>query len=219
MRSLWRNEPHMPTPTTIGRWRKAHPAFRVALLDAQRRARLDRIAVDEHQRFEARLARAQQPAAGRRPRPSTYSAEIGEAVCARLEAGESLSAIGRDPAMPHPSTIYKWVRAVPEFKAMYAWARRVQGEAFVDEALEVARAASPGVVALARLRIETLRWQAARVAPMKYVDPEEIEAIARARRQGSEEEKDQIIFMRRDFDKDDAWHKEQAQKFREKHGL
>jgi len=56
-----------------------------------------------------------------------YREDIAQTVCARLEAGESLAAIGRDRAMPAPSTLAKWRRREPAFAARYEAARAAAG--------------------------------------------------------------------------------------------
>jgi hypothetical protein len=64
------------------------------------------------------------------PAPSrrvTWSEEVGEAICGRLAAGESLMAVCRDEGMPHHSTVREW-----------GWRRPAFGEALL-EAMRAAR--------------------------------------------------------------------------------
>jgi hypothetical protein len=62
---------------------------------------------------------------------STYTPELGAAICRRVAAGESLRTICRsDPAMPTGKTVWNWARAHKEFRLMKA------------NALSVARARS-----------------------------------------------------------------------------
>jgi hypothetical protein len=62
---------------------------------------------------------------------STYTPELGAAICRRVAAGESLRSICRaDPSMPTEKTVWNWARAHPPFAAMKA------------HALDQARAAS-----------------------------------------------------------------------------
>ncbi len=53
-----------------------------------------------------------------------FSEALGRAVCARVAAGESLSAIGREPGMPERSTVRGWARADPVFGEALAGAMR-----------------------------------------------------------------------------------------------
>ena len=49
------------------------------------------------------------------PGVSLYAPELGEAICARVAAGESLSAICEDRAGPCRNTVRSWAKAHPEF--------------------------------------------------------------------------------------------------------
>jgi hypothetical protein len=55
---------------------------------------------------------------------SMFTPAIGAAILARVAAGESLMAVGRDPAMPHRTTIRKWANADPVFSARLMEAMR-----------------------------------------------------------------------------------------------
>ncbi len=54
---------------------------------------------------------------------------------------------------------------------MYVQARQAQADYLFDEARDVALAATPGTVWVARLQFDVIRWQAARLAPRKYCEP------------------------------------------------
>ena len=132
---------------------------------------------------------ADQGPAQARGRPSDYSAEIADTICNRLAGGESLRAICADAGMPNRATISRWLARYEEFRDLYEFAREWQAERLVDEILEVARDSSGDYVekrlpdgkvvrvvdyeniARDRLRISTLKWIAARMAPRKYGNP------------------------------------------------
>jgi hypothetical protein len=72
-------------------------------------------------------------------RPSLYSAELAERICARLAEGESLLAICRDEAMPHRATVHEWVfKNIEGFGDKYACAREVGCDAMADALMEIA---------------------------------------------------------------------------------
>ncbi|MBI1196453.1 MAG: hypothetical protein GC203_01165 [Phenylobacterium sp.] len=166
----------LPHRTTVRNWAKAHPDFAVALAQAQATARAARVRDDDAAAAERAARRGTmrcgtvRRGSARGGRPSAYTPEMGAAVCARLEAGESLTAIGADPAMPAYGTVLKWVRLNPGFRAMYAAARAVQGDVLIDEACDVAAQATRESVPLSRLRFDVIRWRAALLAPKKYAD-------------------------------------------------
>ena len=54
---------------------------------------------------------------------SQYRREIGEVICARIDAGETIRSIAADPGMPSYATIFHWTKVNPEFAQMYAAVR------------------------------------------------------------------------------------------------
>jgi Bacteriophage Sf6, terminase small subunit-like len=77
-------------------------------------------------------------------RPTKYTSQLAEAICARLAEGESLRQICRDEDMPVQSTVYLWLLDADhrDFSENYAQARNIQAEVLFDEALEIADARS-----------------------------------------------------------------------------
>lgn len=123
-------------------------------------------------------------------RPSKMTRALGDRICARMLDGESLRSICRDPKMPGLSTLMRWL-ADPRyiaFRDQYVCAREAQADVFVDEMIDIAddgtndwvdreRADGSAYAALdsehiqrSKVRIETRRWIAARLAPKKYGD-------------------------------------------------
>src|ERR1019366_5373900 len=126
----------------------------------------------------------------KRGRPSDYSAaDIADTIGDRLAGGESLRAICADAGMPDRATVSRWLARYEEFRDLYGCAREWQAECLVDKILEIARDSRGDYVekrlpdgkvvrvvdheniALARLRINALKWIAARMAPRKYGNP------------------------------------------------
>ena len=50
-------------------------------------------------------------------RPTKYSEQLSDEICRRLAEGEPFAKICRDEHLPNFSTIWRWERANPEFKA------------------------------------------------------------------------------------------------------
>lgn len=98
-----------------------------------------------------------------------YSGRVARAICERLAAGEPLTAICADPAMPGYSTVMRWLAARTPFRAMYGEARALQAHALADRVLETAeRGDLPP--ADKQARIKALTWMAGKLAPIKYGD-------------------------------------------------
>lgn len=128
---------------------------------------------------------AKKPAKPRKKgRPSAYTHKIAEVICIRLMDGQSLRRICCDPKMPSQTTVFRWLMhpARDDFRERYARAREVQAEALFDETLDIADDGSNdwmesqegGVdyngdaVQRSKLRIDTRKWMAAKLAPKKY---------------------------------------------------
>lgn len=113
-------------------------------------------------------------------RPSDFTPEIANEICERLAKGESLRKITddeRDDFMPCASTVRNWLargeageEPYDAFLRQYARAREGQADFKFEEAWEIASKATPENVAVARLQIDTVKWQAAKLAPKKYGD-------------------------------------------------
>lgn len=78
-------------------------------------------------------------------RPSSYTEEIAEEICSRLEEGEPLRAICRDDHMPARRTVDDWRVAMPAFAARIARARSIGFDAIAEEALQIADTPMEGV--------------------------------------------------------------------------
>ncbi len=119
-------------------------------------------------------------------RPSLYCKALATKICRRLAEGESLRAVCLDPAMPDKATVLRWLadKDKAEFRDQYAHARDMRADALFDEALEIADAAAGdwttdgnGKTVLdhehvqrSRLRVDTRKWAAGKLAPKRYGD-------------------------------------------------
>lgn len=120
-------------------------------------------------------------------RPSTYTEEVARAICDRLAQTGSLRRVCAAADMPHDNTVRRWL-AVGKFtldgepfSQVYARAKEAGIDALVDETLDISddgsndwleREHGPQVngeaIARSKLRAETRRWLAERMAPRKY---------------------------------------------------
>lgn len=125
-----------------------------------------------------------------RGRPSTYTQEVAEAICARIAEGESLASICRDDGMPPASTVRGWVTDdVDGFAARSARAYATGYDAIAESCIEIAddgtndwmeRKNSQGVVIgwevngehiqRSRIRIDTRLRLLGKWAPKRYGD-------------------------------------------------
>ena len=123
-------------------------------------------------------------------RPSKYDADMAASICERLANGESLRAICADDAMPDKSTVLRWLanEEHASFRDQYARAREMQADHLAEDILEISDdarndwmernhgEADPGWVAngehiqRSRLRVDSRKWLASKLAPKKYGD-------------------------------------------------
>ncbi|MEL6289640.1 MAG: hypothetical protein AAFQ35_12790 [Pseudomonadota bacterium] len=99
-------------------------------------------------------------------RPTKYTDELAQEICARLAAGESLIQIMRDAHMPTRSSVYLWLREHTKFSDDYARAREAQADHFAEDTVVIAdEEIDP---ARAKVRIDARKWAAGQMSPGKY---------------------------------------------------
>jgi hypothetical protein len=162
LRSICRDRT-MPSHDTLHRWVSHYPEFARMRAQARLDARTAHVRRRDGRRLTAKARRKQ--AWGR---DDLYRGELGAEICRRLVDGQGLLEICADPAMPRPSSVYRWLERHADFAELYAQAREAQAHGLFDLAWEIARTATPGTVPLARLQFDVIRWRTARLAPKAY---------------------------------------------------
>jgi hypothetical protein len=126
-------------------------------------------------------------------RPSDYTQETADKICALITEGKSLRSICKAEDMPSVVTVFAWMRKHPEFLKQYAIAREEQAEGIIEECFEIADDAAndwmeqhgeDGTIGWklngehvqrSRLRIDTRKWAVGKLAPKKYGDRQTVE--------------------------------------------
>jgi hypothetical protein len=121
----------------------------------------------------------------RRPRgrPTVYTEELGNEICARLAEGESLWTICAEPHMPPQSTVKMWVLEPPKiarahsFPDRYARAKAMGYEVLADQILTIGDAPiyhngdpDNALVQHARLMSENRKWLLSKLLPKQFGD-------------------------------------------------
>ena len=119
-------------------------------------------------------------------RPSVYTDELANEICVRLGLGESLRKICLDDHIPSLATVMTWLSRKPDFLEQYTRAREIQAETQFDELIDIVDQPpelshitnskgelvevkfDSSYVAWMKLRVDTRKWTAARMAPKKY---------------------------------------------------
>ena len=176
--------PAMPSRNTLMRWRAEHPAF-----ERMYRATLEDRGAATGRRGPNRRPGEALPVPASLPagRPTSYSPEIAEAVCARVAEGWSMLDLWGDPDLPSGRSLYNWMDRHEDFRRMYLAACELRAERLAEEILAIAdddtgdfipAGDGPGLapnlqaIRRARLRIDARKWRVARLAPRKYAAPE-----------------------------------------------
>jgi hypothetical protein len=82
--------------------------------------------------------------------------------------GKSVRQICADPDMPDNRTVQRWIANNAEFAAKCARARELQADNIFEDMQGVADYGNPDDVQRAKLRVSTMQWRAAKLAPKKY---------------------------------------------------
>lgn len=117
-------------------------------------------------------------------RPSTFTDELFDTICGRLENGEVLRAICADDEMPDRSTVLRWIANDDGKRRRYDSARQACVEFWSDEIIQIATDGSRDTisdekgrakcdhewVARSRLRIDTIKFLMTKINPLKWGD-------------------------------------------------
>lgn len=122
-------------------------------------------------------------------RPIEYTQEIGDEICEMIAMGKSIRTICLEEHMPAVSTLYRWIRLVPEFEKQYARAKEDQADALAEDILDIAddgtndwmeaRDSDGNIIGWkengealqrSRLRVDARKWLAAKFKAKKYGD-------------------------------------------------
>lgn len=126
-------------------------------------------------------------------RPSKYTPELAEIICARIADGQSLREICKADEFPDRVTVLRWVFANEDFRHQYERARQVATETMMDEVKDIADDSSNDYMERlnskgefvgwaengdstkrAQLRITTRQWIAERMAPKRWGSKQQV---------------------------------------------
>lgn len=117
-------------------------------------------------------------------RPTLYTVEIADRICAELAGGNSLAGICRAADMPSQATVHGWVTEDRDgFSERYTRAREVQALRWADELVEIADDGSNDTytadgaekvnhdhIQRSKLRVDTRKWLLSKMLPKIYGD-------------------------------------------------
>ena len=91
------------------------------------------------------------------------------AICEMVAEGKTIRQIASHFGVS-PGSIIAWATLTPELTEQYARARESAADMFETEIIEAALAVSPDTAAADRVKIDAMKWVAARRSPKKYGD-------------------------------------------------
>lgn len=109
-------------------------------------------------------------------RPTDYTEELADEICAAIaESHRGLPHLcAVHPNWPKRQVIHEWLNRHPSFNDKYLRAKYIQSEFVEDHMIDVAEACDKDTYHRAKLIVNTLQWQQARLAPKKEKSPEEV---------------------------------------------
>ncbi len=109
-------------------------------------------------------------------RPPTYTPEIASEICVRIAEGQSIRTIAASDDMPSIQCIFNWLNKYPDFVEQYTRARMTRAHARFERVDEVLQDLRAGTIDsnMARVEIDTIKWQCGKEAPKRYGERIEI---------------------------------------------
>jgi hypothetical protein len=120
---------------------------------------------------------------------------MGDTICERLAEGESVRTICKPADMPSMKSVLRWLAKFPEFRIQYLEACEAREAHLFEEMREIAddgsrdwmdkpdgqggttRAVDHEHINRSKLRVDTIKWQLARMNPKKYGDRQIAELV------------------------------------------
>ncbi len=120
-------------------------------------------------------------------RPSDYTQELADRICAQLSEGTSLRTVCKSDDVPSMQTVFSWMRTKPGFLEQYTRAKQEASDALAEEIIDISDDGSNDWMEInkggykstlldrehvdrSKLRIETRKWIMAKMKPKKYGD-------------------------------------------------
>lgn len=110
-------------------------------------------------------------------RPSVFTQDLADRICAELADGRSMRSVCREDWCPSMQTVFRWLREKDSFREQYTRAKEEAADAMIEEMSEIADEMpaytpegkiDPSDVNNRRLRIDTRKWLASKLKPKKY---------------------------------------------------
>jgi hypothetical protein len=102
-------------------------------------------------------------------RPTDFTQDLADEICAQLSDGKSLRAVCRQESMPSATSVFNWLRSNSRFLEQYARAKEESADSMADDILDIADDKAEDAQSR-RVRIDARKWIASKLKPKKYGD-------------------------------------------------
>lgn len=130
-------------------------------------------------------------------RPTDYTKELADNICAELADGKSLRSICKTEEYPSKTTVFNWLRTNKEFLDQYEIAKQECADSYADEIIEIAddgtndymekqigettiEVVNTEHIQRSRLRVDARKWIASKLKPKKYGDKMDVTSDGKA---------------------------------------
>lgn len=132
-------------------------------------------------------------------RPSSFTQDLADRICAELAEGVSLRSVCKADDMPSTQTVFRWLREHESFRDQYARAKEESADALGEEIQDIAddgtndwmerfneKGESIGWtlngehVQRSKLRIDARKWLMSKLKPKRYGDKLELSGDPKA---------------------------------------
>jgi hypothetical protein len=115
-------------------------------------------------------------------RPSEYTSEIANEICAQIADNKSIRTICKQKNMPAIRTIFYWLDKHEDFLQQYARAKELQADAIYEDIIEIEGDLRAEIIdpSTARVLIDSHKWRAGKMKPQKYGDKQQLKVTGDA---------------------------------------
>ena len=107
-----------------------------------------------------------------RTKPTRYSPQAANRLCAEVAKGKSLRKVCEDEDQPSVTMVYMWFKKYPDLIVQYARAKDDSADSDQDRLDEIAEQVLAGTLCerKARVAADIIKWSASKKKPKKYGD-------------------------------------------------
>lgn len=105
-------------------------------------------------------------------RPTDFTPELANEICARLSDGMSLRRVCEADDMPDRRTVFRWLNDNDDFSHQYARAKEEAADSLADDIEDIADGTLKGKYdpQAARVAVDAKKWIASKLKPKRYGD-------------------------------------------------